>query len=50
MYREVSTGGGILSLNFSKNGTLLGEGVREAAIAGGMPALVVDVEEREVDR
>lgn len=46
----VSTGG-ILSLNFSKKGALLvepGDGVR--AIDGGTPALVVDVEEREVER
>ena len=43
--------GGILSLNLSKNGTLLtepGEGVR--AIDGWTPALVVDVEERAVER
>ena len=43
--------GAILSLNLSKKGALLtelGDGVR--AIDGGIPALVVEVEEREVDR
>jgi len=48
-YGVVSTEG-ILSLNFSKNGALTepGDGVR--TIEGEMPALVVEVEERDAER